>query len=98
MYQNNDDFLKKSERILMEFQSEKIPDIVKTDQKGLSTISYFERQSIFKSRFARQTESKFWWAVNLFNSWLENRKSKSYVCDSKSFKIKKGDISVEILF
>lgn len=43
MYQNNDDFLKKSERILMEFQSEKIPDIVKTDQKGLSTISYFER-------------------------------------------------------
>lgn len=48
-----------------------------------------ERKSISKSRFARQTESKSWWDVNLFNSWLGNRKSTRFVCDSKIKILKK---------
>lgn len=42
-------------------------------------------------------ESKSKWAVNFFNSWFGNRKSKNFVCDFKSIQ-KKGDISVEIPF
>lgn len=74
---SDDDILKKSDRVLKEAQSDNIPDIVKSDEKGgqrfAEPISDVERENISKSRFARKTESKSRWAVNLFNSWLENR-------------------------
>lgn len=46
----------------MEFQSEKIHDIVITDKKGYERCAQpildVERKGIYKSRFAQQTESK----------------------------------------
>lgn len=45
----------------------------KESQRFAEPISDVERENISKSRFARKTESKSRWVVNLFNSWLENR-------------------------
>lgn len=61
----------------MESQSNNIPDVVKTDEKGQrfaesTCISDVERESISKSRFARKAESKSRRTVNLFNQWLRN--------------------------
>lgn len=61
----------------MESQSNNIPDVVKTDEKGQrfaesTCISDVERESISKWRFARKAESKSRRTVNLFNQWLRN--------------------------
>ena len=69
---SDDDLLKKSDRVLKEAQSDNILDIVKSDEKGgqrfAEPLSDVERENISKSRFARKTESKSRWVVNLFNS------------------------------
>lgn len=75
---SDDDLVKKLDRILMESQSNNIPDVVKTDEKGQrfaesTCISDVERESISKWRFARKAESKSRRTVNLFNQWLRNR-------------------------
>lgn len=74
---SDDDLVKKLDRILMESQSNNIPDVVKTDEKGQrfaesTYISDVERESISKSRFSRKAESKSRRTVNLFNQWLRN--------------------------
>lgn len=61
----------------MESQSNNIPGVVKTDEKGQrfaesTCISDVERESISKSRFSRKAESKSRRTVNLFNQWLRN--------------------------
>lgn len=73
----SDDLLKNSDRVLKEAQSDNISDILKSYEKGshcfAEPISDVKCENISKSRFARKTESKSRWVVNLFNSWLENR-------------------------
>lgn len=73
---SDDNLLKKSDRVLKEAQSDNIPDIVKSDEKGVNVSqNLFQMLSVKKSlnQDTQETQSKSRWAVNLFNSWLENR-------------------------
>lgn len=81
----------------MKSQSNKIPDIVKLKPMKRGVNDSRNVKALPNDDMQKKMESKSKWAVNFFNSWIENRKSKNFVCDFKSIQ-KKGDISVEIPF
>ena len=77
---SDDDLVKHSDRIVMETQRENISVNSKCKEKEnarfIEPISDGERENNSKSRFSTKTELKSKWAVNLFNSWLRNRREK----------------------
>jgi hypothetical protein len=77
---SDDDLVKHSDRIVMETQRENISVNSKCKEKEnarfIEPISDGEREKNSKSRFSTKTELKSKWAVNLFNSWLRNRREK----------------------